>query len=76
MDQLWQNHRGRTVGLITGLVVGAAILCIGFWRTLFVLGCGLVGLWIGIQLDRGEDILGTVGSKLDRLLQRNRWEVK
>lgn len=54
MEQLWQNHRGRTVGLITGLVVGAAILCIGFWRTLFVLGCGLVGLWIGIQLDRGK----------------------
>lgn len=71
-NQLWQDHPGKTVGLLTGLLIGIVILCFGFWCTLFVLGCGLAGLWIGIQLDRGEDIPGTIGSRIDRLLQRRR----
>ena len=73
MQQLWQNHRGKTVGLTVGLILGIAILCFGFWHTVFVLCCGLIGLWIGVQLDRGEDIFVAVGRKLDHLLQRSRW---
>ena len=54
---LWQNHRCKMVGLLLGLAIGSAILLFGFWRTVFVLLCGLLGLFIGIKLDKGEDFL-------------------
>ncbi|MBQ1913782.1 MAG: DUF2273 domain-containing protein, partial [Selenomonadaceae bacterium] len=40
-----------------GLVIGISILLFGFWNTVFVLLCGLLGLFIGIKLDKGEDFL-------------------
>ena len=72
-ERLWHGHPGKTAGLAMGLMIGIVILCFGFWSTLFVAGCGIVGLWIGVQLDRGEDVLGAVGHWLDRLLRRSRW---
>ena len=52
--ELWQKHRCKTCGLFLGLVIGAAILLFGFWNTVFVLVCGLLGLMIGIRMDKGE----------------------
>lgn len=57
IGDLWQNHRCKMVGLLLGLVIGMAILLFGFWNTVFVLLCGLLGLFIGIKLDKGEDFL-------------------
>ena len=52
--ELWQNHRGKLVGTLLGIFLGMAVLLFGFWKTLFVLLCGLIGLFIGFQIDRGD----------------------
>lgn len=62
-EVLWENHRGKLVGTSLGLVTGIAILVFGFWNTLFVLLCGMVGLLVGVRLDKGGRLL----DHLDRL---------
>ena len=66
-EALWQQHRGKTVGTILGIVLGIAILCFGFWCTVFVLCCGVVGLFVGSQMDQGEDILGSLSERFFQL---------
>lgn len=69
---LWQDHRGKTAGTILGIILGTAVLCFGFWHTVFVLCCGIVGLFVGTRLDQGEDILGTLEDKAISLTERFR----
>lgn len=72
LEELWRSHRGKTAGTILGIVLGIAVLCFGFWNTVFVLCCGLVGLFVGTQLDQGDDVLGTMGDKVIGLMDRFR----
>ena len=44
---LFESHRTRKIGFITGLAAGVAILLIGFFNTMFILLCGTIGLFIG-----------------------------
>lgn len=64
LEQIWQESRYRVIGLFAGLFIGLAILIFGFWRTIFVLFCGSVGLFIGMRLDEGD----TIFSMLERIL--------
>lgn len=64
LEQIWQESRYRVIGLFAGLFIGLAILIFGFWRTIFVLLCGSVGLYIGTRLDEGD----TIFSMLERIL--------
>ena len=44
------------------------ILLIGFWRTAFIVLCGVVGLCIGRKADREEDFFGRIADDLlDRI---------
>ncbi len=70
LTQLWQNHRGKTSGLVIGMVIGTAVLCFGFWHTFFVIACGLIGLFIGLQLDNDENALATIREKAWLLFER------
>jgi uncharacterized membrane protein len=70
LTELWQNHRGKTCGLLVGLLFGTAVLCFGFWQTFFVICCGLIGLFIGLQLDNGEDAVENMRERAWRLLER------
>jgi len=56
IKHIWENHRGKAVGTLLGIVLGAAILFIGFWKTVFILLCGVIGLYIGIKVDRNENV--------------------
>ncbi len=67
---LWQNHRGKTSGVLLGITFGIAILCFGFWKTFFVLCCGLVGLFIGTQLDNDDNVLDSVREKAWTFFER------
>lgn len=60
---LWKNHQWKLSELVVGIVLGTAILVFGFWNTAFVVFCGLIGLLVGIKLDRGETFL----EQLDRI---------
>lgn len=46
-----KRHKGKFVGLVVGIILGAAILLFGFWQTFFVLLCGFVGLFVGVRFD-------------------------
>ena len=52
--QLWQHHRGKVVGTFSGVFLAVAVLIIGFWKTIFIVLCGLVGLFFGTRADRGD----------------------
>jgi uncharacterized membrane protein len=55
VEEVWQEHRGKFVGTTLGIVLGIAVLLFGFWKTIFILFCGLIGLFVGMKVDSGED---------------------
>lgn len=59
-ERIWENHRGKCVGLALGLTLGAAVLIFGFFKTVFVLLCGLIGLFVGKKIDDQEDLADIV----------------
>ena len=72
---LFESHRTRKIGFITGLITGGAILIIGFFNTLFILLCGTVGLFVGSRFDSKDDLVDKIIRKLDELLPERiqRW---
>lgn len=55
LEDAWQNHRGKLVGTVLGIVIGASIMIFGFFKTVFILVCGLVGLFVGKRVDDKDD---------------------
>ena len=72
---LFKGHRTRKVGLIVGLFTGVAILIIGFFNTLFIALCGLIGLFVGSRFDSKDDLVEKLLMKLDNILPEKiqRW---
>ena len=64
MQNLWENYRGRLVGAIFGLLIGAMFLILGFFQTIFLLICITAGYLLGKRIDNKEDLMDI----LDRLL--------
>jgi uncharacterized membrane protein len=42
------------LGFVCGAALGLAMLELGFWRTLVVSCCGVLGVWVAL---RGEDLM-------------------
>ena len=72
---LFESHRTRKLGFIAGLATGVAILIIGFFNTLFIALCGLIGLFIGSRFDSKDDLVEKILMKLDEMLPERiqRW---
>ncbi|MDD3396497.1 MAG: DUF2273 domain-containing protein [Acidaminococcaceae bacterium] len=64
INELWDNYRGRTCGVLVGIFIGALFLILGFFQTIFLLICIGIGFFIGNKVDNKEDLLDL----LDRLL--------
>ncbi|MDI9513228.1 MAG: DUF2273 domain-containing protein [Caldicoprobacterales bacterium] len=58
------KHKGKTVGILCGLLFGIIVLLIGFFRSLFLLACIGIGYWIGNLHDKQESFLAF----LDKIL--------
>jgi len=71
----FETYCSRKVGFILGAVMGVAILLFGFFNTLFVVLCGLVGLFVGSRFDSKDDLVDKLINKLDELLPERiqRW---
>lgn len=50
---LWEHHRGKFVGTLSGLLFAVFVLVIGFFPTVFLVLCGGIGFLIGGRIDRG-----------------------
>ena len=72
---LFESHRTRKIGFITGLITGVAILILGFFNTLFIFFCGVIGLFVGSRFDSKDDLVEKILHKLDEILPENiqRW---
>lgn len=64
LNDLWRVYRGRLLGSVFGLFIGAMFLILGFLQTIFLLICISTGFFIGNKIDKKEDLL----EWLDRLL--------
>lgn len=52
---LWQEHRGKFIGVIAGLIFGLLTIVFGLGKALIVLLCLAGGYFIGYMCDKDED---------------------
>ncbi len=51
----FSEHPATVIGLCAGVGLGLSFAVFGFWKTLVVAVCVVIGLFFGVQLDNGED---------------------
>ncbi|NPV90389.1 MAG: DUF2273 domain-containing protein [Firmicutes bacterium] len=49
--ELWDKHRGKMIGIISGLLLGILVLTLGFWRAIFICLCIFIGYLVGKMVD-------------------------
>lgn len=60
---MWENilriiieqHRGKAIGIIMGLLASILFINYGFWRTIFIIICIALGFFIGKELDEKKN---------------------
>jgi len=55
ISYILENHRGKAIGLILGLIAGILVISYGFWKTLFICLCIAAGFFIGKAIDEKVD---------------------
>ncbi|MFZ5943394.1 MAG: DUF2273 domain-containing protein [Bacillota bacterium] len=56
IDELLTNHRGKTLGIIIGLVFSILVITVGLLETVFITICIYIGFVIGKRLDENESV--------------------
>jgi uncharacterized membrane protein len=56
-NELWEQHRGKVIGVAMGIVLGFIYLICGFWDMLVFAFIVIVGFYIGKKIDSSEEIL-------------------
>jgi len=56
MRQFVAHHWGKIIGGLIGLKIGLAVILFGFWRTVFIMLCVALGIYIGRLFDRSEGL--------------------
>lgn len=51
---IMEEHRGKAIGIILGLLASILVITYGFWRTLFIIFCIAAGYLIGKKLDENQ----------------------
>lgn len=51
-----EEHRGKAIGILMGLVAGILVISYGFWRTLFIIFCIVLGYFIGKRIDESQGL--------------------
>jgi uncharacterized membrane protein len=60
---LMDRHRGAAVGVVVGLLVGLLFIIFGFWKTILIAICILIGYIVGKRFDE-EGSLETLWRRL------------
>lgn len=50
------EHRGKVIGIILGLLASILFINYGFWRSIFVIICILLGYFIGKKIDDNTNL--------------------
>ncbi|KJS84893.1 MAG: hypothetical protein JM58_09975 [Peptococcaceae bacterium BICA1-8] len=54
IEELLTHHRGKTIGILVGLIFSILVITVGLLETVFITVCIYVGLIIGKRLDDNE----------------------
>ncbi|HEX3010614.1 MAG TPA: DUF2273 domain-containing protein [Syntrophomonadaceae bacterium] len=49
-----QEHRGKAIGIIMGLAASILFISFGFWRSIFIIFCIVLGYFIGKRVDENK----------------------
>jgi len=49
-----EEHRGKAIGILLGLIASILFISYGFWKTLFIILCITIGYFIGKRLDENK----------------------
>lgn len=54
--KMFKKDKGKIIGALIGLLAGILFLLIGFFKTLLIIICTLIGLYLGSRWDVEGDI--------------------
>ncbi|MDD2510250.1 MAG: DUF2273 domain-containing protein [Syntrophomonas sp.] len=49
-----EEHRGKALGILLGLIASILFITYGFWRSLFIVFCIILGFFIGKKIDENQ----------------------
>lgn len=52
---IFEQHRGKAIGIVLGLVASILFISYGFWRTIFIIVCIALGFFIGKEIDEKKN---------------------
>jgi uncharacterized membrane protein len=64
--EIFSKNEGKFIGAISGLLVGILILWIGFFKSVFIVICILLGYYIGKKKDNKENIFVIIEKLINR----------
>lgn len=53
-EELMTHHRGKTLGIVMGLLFSILVITVGLLETVFIVVCIYIGYIIGKRLDDNE----------------------
>ena len=56
-DNIWnfiRCNKGKTIGVLIGIIFGILVLTIGFWHSVFLGLCIFIGYWLGGSHDKKD----------------------
>jgi uncharacterized membrane protein len=56
-EEIWKLHKGKIIGIISGLLLSVLMLVFGFFKTVFIASFMIIGFFIGKKIDTGEETL-------------------
>lgn len=54
IEELFTYHRGKTIGVLIGLIFSILVITVGLLETVFIAICIYIGFIIGKRLDENE----------------------
>lgn len=56
MRQFLAEHWGKVLGGLLGLIIGLSIILFGFWQSVLLFLCIILGVYLGKTFDRHEGL--------------------
>jgi len=56
MQEIWEKHRGKVLGILLGLIFGWFTITYGVIKAIFVAVCTSIGYYIGTRMDNGGNL--------------------
>lgn len=51
-----EEHRGKAIGILLGLIASILFVSYGFWKTIFIIFCLFAGYFVGKKIDENKSL--------------------